>query len=173
MNAIEVGKIYPGDYHQEGLKLEYNEGFTLYAFLPQITEKEAQAFRTGYYKFALSEKEGILFFLAEFKGAIDISDAPFHFGLYTDDRVKDLPAEIPEDQGIALTVIAVDNYTGIVQALRFIGLSHRFSEELLGICRKQSQQKVDRSIYYEKVTHVQRNYTSQNLYEFRMVECKG
>jgi hypothetical protein len=102
-----------------------------------------------------------------------MSDAPFHFGLYTDDRVKNLPAEIPEDQGIALTVIAVDNYTGIVQALRLIGLSHRFSEELLDICRNQSKQAIDRNAYYEKIAWVQRNYTSQDLYEFRMVECKG
>ena len=171
--AIEVGKSYPGNYHQEGVRLEYDSAFTLYVFLPNITEKEAQVFRTGPYRFALAEKEGVLFFLCEFKGAISMSDAPFHFGLYQDGRVKYLPIEIPESQGVALSVIVVDNYTGIVQAYRFIGLSHRLSLKLLDICRKQSKQAIDRNAYYEKIAWVQRNYTSHDLYEFRLVECKG
>ena len=173
MNAIEVGKKYPGNYHQEGIRLDYNKGFTLYAFLPQITEKEAEGFRKGRYKFALTEKDGILFFLSEFKGAIDVSDSPFHFGLYTDGRAKDLPTSIPEPLGIALNIIAVDSYTGIVKALRLIGLPHEFSERLIDICKKQSKQHIDRYKCMGIIGTIQNEYSLADLYKMAEVECEG
>ncbi|PRR85507.1 hypothetical protein [Clostridium luticellarii] len=173
LNKIEVGKKYPGNYNFEGIKLDYNHGFTLYAFLSNLSKEEVQGFKKGKYKFALTEEQGILFFLSEFKGAIDMSDAPFHFGLYRDGRIKDLPKSLGPQDGLSLTVIVVDSATGIVKAIRYIGLSHVFSNKLIEICIEQSKGIIDVEKYNKRLRLVQMRYTSQELYKKSIVECEG
>lgn len=172
LKDIEVGKQYQGNYHREGLILDYNKGFTLYVFLPQITKEETQGFKKGKYKFALTEEQGILFFLSEFKGAIDISDAPFHFGLYKDNRIVDLPKGLKEKEGLGLTVIVVDAATGIVKALRKIGLAHDFSIKLIEICIEQSKGKIDSNIYDNRLRRIQMMYSADDLYKKKIIECE-
>ena len=173
MNSIEVGKRYPGSIGNEGVTLDYNNGFTLYVFIPDITPTEANGFKKGKYKFALTEVQGILFFLSEFKGAISMSDSPFHFGLYKDNRVKNLPTTFGDSEGLALNIVVVDSATSIVKALRMIGLSNEFSAKLLEICLKQSQQTVDPTKYNRQLYDIQGRYSADVLYRMASVECEG
>lgn len=171
---LEVGKKYPGNYNYDGNFLEYDRsGFTLYYFMPNMTVNEVQGLKTGKYKFAITEMAGILFLLSEFKPGLNLSDTPFHFGLYKDDRIKFLPREIEEGQGLALTIIAVDSATGIVKVLRQIGLSTRFSRKLIEICTRQADERVNEQEYNMNIMRIQNSYQAKDLYKFRSVECKG
>ncbi len=173
MEKLEVGKKYPKEINREGIWLDYDNGFTLYLFLPKITEKEADSIRTGKFKFALTEISDTLFFLYEFKNEIAISDAPFHFGLYSDDRINSFPDISGETEGLALNIIAVDSMTGIVKALRLIGLGTKFSEKLINICQKQSKEVVDPSLYGENIKSVQSRYNAKDLLRFASITYKG
>lgn len=174
MQKLEVGKQYPGNYHQEGNYLDYDKnGFTLYYFLPNITKTEEEGFKTGKYKFALTVMSDILFLLSEFKPGLALSDTPFHFGLYQDNRIEYLPKDIPEGEGLALQIIAVDSATGIIKALRLIGLSTKFSRKLIEICVEQSKEKVDETMYGANLFRIQHSYQAKDLYKYKIVECKG
>lgn len=171
---LEVGKKYPGKIMSEGTRLEYDESwFTLYYFLPGITHVEQESFRKGKYKFALTEKSDILFFLSEFKPGINLSDTPFHFGFYQDERINYLPKQVEEDEGLSLTIIAVDSKSLILKAIRLIGLSTEFSNQLIDICVKQSHEKVIETEYYSKLLAVQHNYQANDLLRFATIQCKG
>jgi|SRR5579875_3419530 len=174
MQLLEVGKQYPGNYRQEGNYLDYNEnGFTLYYFMSNITPTEAEGFKRGKYKFALTLMSDILFFLSEFKPGLNLSDTPFHFGLYKDNRIEYLPKEIAEGEGLSLQIVAVDSTTGIVKALRMIGLSTKFSQKLIDICIEQSKQNVDEEKFGADLFRIQHSYTAKKLYNYSIVECKG
>lgn len=173
MDSLEVGKKYPGNYSQEGIKLDYNGGFTLYIMLPDLNGEEIKDIKSGSYRFGLTVIENILFFISEFGNSINLSDAPFHFGLYIDNRVKELPRELLEGQGIGLNIIAIDSYTGIVKVLRLIGLPTDFSRELIKICIRQSNLRVDSSQYNRKFSRIQSAYSSENLYNESAFKCSG
>lgn len=173
MQKIKVGEKYPGTYKQEGLFLDYENGFTLKIFLPNISEQEAAAFSSGKYKFGLAELSGILFFISEFKGALDLSDAPFHFGLYDDDRIDNLPTIHDDSLGLSLNIIVVDSATGIIKTLRLIGLGTRFSKRLIEICIRQSQEKIDKIECRKKIAELQNRYNAKELYKFAPIICKG
>lgn len=173
MVKLEVGKIYPDKCGQPGIRLEYNGGFDLYIFLPDISLQESLAFSKGNYKFALTELKGILFFLAEFTGAMAISDAPFHLGLYYDDRYINLPDNIEEGKGLCVRVIVVDTLTKRVKALRLIGLPTDFSRELLDVCKRQSKEVVGKAELYHMIRMIQQLNSSKALYEMASVKCSG
>lgn len=172
MEILKVGQKFPGSYQREGLILNYSKGFTLLICLPNITEKEAEGFQKGNYKFALTELNGLLWFLSEFKGAIDMSDSPFHFGLYRDNRINDLPKTVNEGQGIALNVIAVDSHSGTVKSIRYIGLSTDFSRKLINICYKQSMETITKELVDMKINEVQLRYSADDLYRYSKTRCK-
>ena len=172
IGSFEVGKKYNGNYHQEGIRLQYNKGFTLEVFLPQLSIAEILGFKTGKYKFALTEIDGILFFLSEFRGAISMSDSPFHFGLYNnkESMANDLPKELGEDMGLSLNIIVVDSQTGIIKALRLVGLSTNFSKELIRICLLQSKQDINKLDYNRKLLEIQNKYSSSAIYKMSTIK---
>lgn len=172
MESLIVGEKYPYDHNKEGIILEYDNGFTLHIFLPNISAAEADGFKKGKYRFALTEKEGILFFISEFKGATTTSDSPFHFGLYNDNRQEQLPKSIDDGEGLRLVVTAIDNVTGIVKSLRMIGLSTSFSRELIKICLRQINDPISKESYNEKIIAIQKNYSSKDLLKFATAVCK-
>lgn len=174
LQKLEVGKKYHGEYNFDGNFLEYDQsGFTLYYFMPNMTVTETQGLKSGKYKFAITEMAGIMFLLSEFKPGLYLSDTPFHFGLYKDDRIKYLPKEIEEGQGLSLMVVAVDSATGIVKVLRQIGLSTRFSRKLIEICLRQSKERVNETEYNMNIMRIQNSYQAKDLYRFKIVEYKG
>lgn len=173
MANLEVGKKYPGKILGEGVMLDYNNGFTLYVFLPNITPTEAIAFKKGRYKFALAEVDNVLYFLSELKGAIDVSDSPFHFGLYKDNRAEQLPKDVGTNEGIALNIIVVDSSTGILKVLRLIGLQHDFSVALINKCLEQSKQELNVQECNRSVACTQISHSAKDIYRKAFIECEG
>lgn len=174
--SLKVGQSYPGRIIPEGTLLDYDSsGFLLRIFLPHITEEEQRGLQAGRYRIALTDRKGILFFLSEFKPGINLSDTPFHFGLYEDreERAKYLPNIDQDGKGIALTVIAVDTADNIVKSLRLIGLSTALSRKLIGICKQQAAETIDRDQYFVKLKQIQQQYTAKQLYRYSIIECRG
>lgn len=168
---LEVGQKYPSELFN-GVYLDYDNIFTLYLFLPNLTKNEIDSIRNGKYRFALTEISNMLVFLYEFKNGILLSDTPFHFSL-SKRSINDLPNEIDTNAGFGLNVIAVDSATGIVQALRLITLGERFSNKLLEICKNQYQNPVDPTQHYINVQNLQSRYQAKQLLKYSSVICKG
>lgn len=173
MEKIAVGKPYKGNYRTEGIKFTYTEGFHLNIFLKDLKADEIMDIKKGEYKFGLTVIGEMMFFTCSFGDSIELSDAPFHFGLYTDGRIKDLPVEIAEGQGLALNITAVDAHSGIVKAIRLIGLSTEFSRKLIEVCQSQSGVAVSRFEYDSKLQHIQQMYSSKDIYGVAVVRCAG
>lgn len=171
MQNIAVGKPYGGSIRTEGGKFEYNRGFSLNIFLKDLSSDEIIDIKKGKSQFGITLLEGILFFTYSFGAAIEISDAPFHFGLYGDERIKDVPIEIEDGKGVALNIMAVDARTGIVKALRLIGLSTEVSRKLIEICHNQCKVEISRGQFDKYLNSVQSFYTSQELYEMAILKC--
>ena len=173
MEKIAVGKPYSGTYRQEGIKFTYNRGFNLNIFLKNLSTEEIMDIKKGEYNFGITMIDGVMYFTCSFGESINISDAPFHFGLYPEDRAKDLPTVIAEGQGLALNITAVDSCSGIVKALRLIGLSTEFSRELIDISLSQSRLMVENEAYARQLMDSQNRYSSEDLYEMSLVRCSG
>ena len=173
MEKIAVGKPYKGNYRTEGIKFIYNEGFHLNIFLKDLKADEILDIKKGSYNFGLTIIEGLLFFTCSFGESIELSDVPFDFGLYTDGRVKELPAEIAEGKGLALNITAIDSHTGIVKAIRLIGLSTKFSRSLIAVSQSQSTVEVNRNEYGIKLMKVQNTYSSKDIYSRAVIRCAG
>jgi hypothetical protein len=173
VHKIEVGQKYPLPT-QQGTTLDYTEsGFILTICLPQLTQREIVSYKSGGYRFELLEKENVMFLLHEFKPGCPLSDAPFNIAQYKDGREKHLPDSIPDGEGFGLQVTVVEQTTNVVKALRLIGLSTRFSNSLLDICKRQVANPISDDEYHASVNKVYNNYSSKQLARFSLASDKG
>ena len=164
MQRLEVGgylKGYPSPV-QEKCTLTYDGGGpTLLVSLRAISAKEAKKVQKGKIDFAVFEKEEILFLLANIPGAIDWSDAPFHIGLYADDRP--IPEDIPDGQGWGLMVLGLNSNNGMIKALRLVGLGTEISREMIRIIQIQQKAKISQVDCHNKINKVYREYDCEQM----------
>ena len=66
-------------------------------------------------------------------------------------------------EGSALTSILVDRRSGIVKALRVIGLGNRFSCDLYDTIQEQLQRPFSTGDYFGKIDQIQMTYSSDQL----------
>lgn len=163
MQKLEVGNYFFGHPRpvQEGLTLLYDAGgLTLLVSLSAMTSQEAKKIRKGRIDFAIFEKGGIMFLLANIPGVIYWSDAPFHIGLYHDDRPE---PDIPEGKGLALTVIGLDANNGQIKAIRLIGLGTYISREMVRIMREQKTSPTNRIEHVLKINKIYSKYSCDQM----------
>jgi hypothetical protein len=170
MYKYEVGGYFFGSKMrlQEGIHLGFDDsGLYLLVCLDRMTEKEIKKLRTGKAEFALYEKDGILFLLVRIPGVLDWSDAPFHMGLYEDER--EVP-EIPEGAGLALTIYGIEATSGKIKSMRLIGLGTKFSRELVQVMKnQQTGPQIDRQEYNQQLEVIYGMYTCEMMVQRAIV----
>ncbi len=145
---------------QEGCTMLYDEvGPTLLISLSGLTTKEAKKIQKGQIDFGVFEDEGILFLLIKIPDVMDWSDAPFHIGLYSDDRK--VPEEIPEGKGWGITIMGLEARNGLIKALRMVGLGTEISREMIRIIHRQG--KTNQVDHHNKLRQIYRKYTCQDM----------
>lgn len=173
MQKYEVGGYFFGGPMrlQEGIRLSFDaSGLVLLVCLDRPTEKETGKLQAGTAEFALYEKNGILFFLVRIPGVLSWSDAPFHIGLYEDDRP--VPG-IPEGAGLSLSVYGIDATHGKIRSMRLIGLGTNFSRELVQILRRQQAgSPVDRQAYMKQLEGIYSQYSREDMIQRAIVTYK-
>jgi len=96
-------------------------------------------------------------------------DAPFHVGL-----AKGLThlQDIEEGQGYGCTIIFVDSNTGIIKALRYVGLSTEYSKRLKDNIEEQMNEAFDKALYDAKLADIMRAYTTKDMVRYSEVNCR-
>ncbi|HEV2446836.1 MAG TPA: hypothetical protein VGS58_12985 [Candidatus Sulfopaludibacter sp.] len=131
-HVLEVGKLYVAGKTRwaPGAEYAYRAGqHQLLIIQDGLTRKEVDGIARGRAEFALYVSAPALFFLYRFEGFGPWSDAPFSRHLERE-ADREPVFEVADAMGALLSVIAVEATTGIVKALRGIGLAHDFSVAL-------------------------------------------
>lgn len=177
-STLEVGKPYAINVKgTEGVILDYTEGgFQLSVIYNGMSEAEANDLKEGHYKFGICTMNGILFFCSQFGTKINMSEAPFHFGLYSDPKGKiesmTKPEELVDGMGMALDVLGIDSSNNILKSYRRIGLSTEISKELVRICMKQANTSMSKTEFGATLNKIFSQYSSEDLYRISFVKCE-
>jgi hypothetical protein len=137
MNVIEVGKKYSGPIPpQDGLHFEIGPDGDMQMLIqfqkPAKSEKKALA--AGFERYSLYRHAGDIIlacWVFKFPAPVSYMDAPFHAGLYPDERIRKF---LSTDQNL-LQVVILDG--SIVQGLRAIGLHWEAMQMFRDIVREQ------------------------------------
>lgn len=137
MNVIEVGKKYNGPIpQQDGLNFEIGPDGDMQMIIQfqKPEEAEKKALVAGFDRYSLYRQAGDIIlacWVFKYPAPVSYVDAPFHAGLYSDDRVRKFLAT---DQNLLQAVI-LDG--PIVQGLRVIGLQWEAMQIFRDIVREQ------------------------------------
>lgn len=151
MAIIEVGQPFsPGrvtwpettqyNYHQGGHELTF--------FLRRPTRREIDAIRQGRASFGVVATGDLVVLLYEFAPAIRWSDAPYSWHLVPEDQ-RQLPPETGPGDHALLTVYVVSADTGLVLAIRALGLGAELTAVLHQAIRVQAGRPWPGSVRYE------------------------
>ena len=145
-------KVMPGD----GAIFEmYGQTCSINIGISNPTEEEVTLLSSGRLDIYLSVIEGIVFVTAKFGDGF-IFDMPFNAGLYESFEFKN-----PEPYGIYALMVAVDNDTNIIKAMRAIGFDAKFSSKLYKFAKKQWEDKIPN--YDERLASVYERYSPQDI----------
>lgn len=160
----EVGKLYNPNRTSwpEVTQYNYIQGeHHLQLFLRQPDQSEIQAIKAGAAEFALVVEQGIIFLLYQFS-PMPWSDAPYTWHMVPAEQ-RTLPADVPAGQGALLTTMLIDAGTGIIQAIRAIGLGTDFSNTLHAAIREQAARPFDQARYDDQLNRTYARYATTEL----------
>jgi len=170
MHKYEVGQLFrPGiiRYNEETHFDFLQNGAVLTLFFDRPTPQEIEDVRSGRFEIGFCEKSGIIFMLFRF-GSGQYMDAPYNVHLS-----RPFTFEDPEPgMGYGLTVFLVDAATGILQAIRYVGLSRDFSNRFQKVVERQKEEPFNRAEYDAKLNYIYRNYSTRDLLKFADAWCK-
>ena len=132
MHSIAVGQLYLPSRTSYPEGCEYNfsaNGHELKLFFNNPSKGEIHEVRKGLPRFKLLFYRKSVVFLCFKLGALPWSDAPYSWWRVPEE-VRSQPQPIPEGEGALLTIVLIDSETGIVKAIRAIGLPTDLSREL-------------------------------------------
>lgn len=138
MNVIEVGKKYNGPIpQQDGLNFEIGPDGDMQMIIQfqKPEEAEKKALVAGFDRYSLYRQAGDIIlacWVFKYPAPVSYVDAPFHAGLYHDDRIEKF---LKTRQNLLQTII-LDG--PIVQRIRAIGLQWEAMEYFTSIVREQS-----------------------------------
>jgi hypothetical protein len=125
------------------------------------TDKEIKNFKEGAAVFGIVAIDQVIFILCKF-GELSWMDAPYNIHLSLPD--VDVPmASFKEDTGLAMTVVLVDANTGIVKALRLIGLATGLSQKLKALINVQRGLPFDKDKYFAILNKIYAKYSTNDL----------
>lgn len=171
MIKYEIGQIIENfKNHQEGVQFDINDaGATMLVFFKHPTENEIDQFKSGKnFEIRFIELYGVIMITTKI-GNLEWVDAPYspHLGY------KLNKFQIPnEGQGLALKLIFIDAITGEIKYMRLLGLSERFTRQLLGLILEQKNRKFDKTEYAKAVNKIYNTYTTRQIVQMSKDYCR-
>lgn len=141
MQALEVGKPYQEGVSRipEGIVFDFNQGGGILRLVfDSPLDSEIKEIKKGKIELGLLEKEGIIFFLIKF-GKLEWMDAPYNSALSNPFDLEELQ---DEKAGYAVQIVLIDGMTGIVHALKLIGLPYAMSVKFKQLVEQQRQSPI-------------------------------
>ena len=164
MPIYEVGKPFSPTRQVWLETAQYNfiaNEHHLHLFMQRPSTTEVQAVKQAAPEFGLVVMPPVLLLLYRFS-PIPWSDAPYSWHMVPADQ-RTLPMEtIPESQGALLTTMLIDASTGIIRAIRGIGLGTAFSQALHDAIRMQSAAPFDQHLYDAALHNIYMHYQTSD-----------
>jgi hypothetical protein len=130
-------------------------------YFDKPTDSEVESVKSGRVELGLCVKENTIFFLSKFSG-MEWMDAPYSPYLSKNTRFDDLA----NDMGYALHVVLVDASSGIIKAMRLIGMQTHFSKILRKEILNQLGNDFSNQLHQERVDKVYKNYQTHSLVKY-------
>ena len=166
MHAYEFGKPFVEGQTSwpDGPFYNYGKGtHNLTIFLATPSTAEMESIRFGKAQFAVTVKDGIIFLLFKF-GDAPWMDCPYQWWLNSPANRTLPPKEVGLTEGALMQIILVDAATGIIQALRAIGMAHETTLALHAAIRKQARTAwLGRADHGKRLEKVYKRYTTVDL----------
>ena len=164
MNIFEIGKPFdpivgkPESVYFDADDAEY---FLIYNF-NNPTEKEIAAVQQeNPFEIRYAVVGDIIWILSKV-GNLAWTDAP-----YVPQLSKNATFVHPEEgEGTPMFLLLTDSQTGIIKAIRFIGLGTDFSRSLLSEIEFVGAKPFDPATHYDKVNQIMQRYTTRDLLKF-------
>jgi len=157
----EVGKpfIEGKTRFSEGVHFDFQQGGpVLILFYDRPTSEEIEEVKKGRAEFAFYEKLPVIFFLCRF-GSSSWADAPYSVHISKPFTFEPLQ----EGAGFGLQIYLVDATTGILKAMRLIGLKTDFSRRLKLAIERQKAEEFNESMYNFEINRTYKNYSIDDL----------
>ena len=171
MYKYEVGKIVPEfANHEEIVQFDLaDDGAFMLVFFKNPKKKEIAQFSSGNsFEIRMTKIKNIIFLMSKI-GNLNWIDAPYNPHLSLNFTQFTLPSN---DMGLGLTLILIDAVTGRIESLRLLGLSERFTRDLLGEVMDESVNEFDHDEYLHNVSEIYRRYTTKDLVKLSGSYCK-
>lgn len=140
MDKLSVGQVIPEmQTNDVTIQMHYRDPYwELSVGYPNITEEEIRELVYGDFHMAITQIEGLLFFLFSI-GKIPWCDAPYEPRLTT--KPMNYRTDFPEGEGAPLCLLVVDTATGVLKRIRVVGMGHSLSEKLHAYCREKDAER--------------------------------
>lgn len=163
MQEVEVGKLFKDDVtrYQEGVRFDINDaGCDLFIYYKYPSESEINSIKSGNFKTGFYAEKNAIFMLFKF-GSLQWMDAPYSVHLSKNLTRFEL---FDGGQGLALHIYLIDAATGVLKAIRLIGLKTNFSIQLIEAVEKQKEMSFEG--YDININNIMNKYPTKKLVEY-------
>lgn len=171
MVSYSVGQIVENFIgHEECTKFDMDDsGATLYVFFQKPDQKEIEQFKAGNnFEIRFTELQNIIFITVKI-GSLNWMDAPYSTHLSPNLTSFHFPNE---GQGLGLTVMLIDACSGEIKAIRFMGLSEKFTAKLFGVMMEDKVKPFNESEYRNNIRKVFAKYNTNQIVRMSTDYCK-
>ncbi len=161
MHLYKVGEPYSLTRTRWPQMVDYNHrlGHEMRMFVPDLSLSDVAAIAQGRLDLALVEEGPILFLLYRFAGFGPWSDAPYNWHLTREALPEE--ASLPAPDANLLTVLLVEANTGILKAIRAVGMDLEFARTLNAAIERQALAPwIGGAAYQAKIDAAYRRYST-------------
>lgn len=137
-----------------------DSGAVLLIFFQSPDAYEVEQFQSGKpFEIRFTELNDIIVITTKF-GSLEWIDSPYNANLSKNLTKLELPRD---GQGLGLTVIFADSYTGEVKNIRLISLSTNFTKKLFDCIMENKVKPFSQATYYANVAILMNKYTTKDI----------
>lgn len=155
--------------HEECTLLDIDDsGVKLIVLFDNPTENEIRQFKSGQkFEIRFTVLYNIIMFCVKV-GNLNWMDAPYNPHLSINMTKFPIPNN---NQGLTLQLILINSMTGQIKHMKVIGLSEKFSRELIGTIMDKKIEKFDIKEYDKNLTKIYCTYSTDQIVEMSNSYC--
>ena len=170
MVKYEVGKRYNEFKGGDGPKFAIDDaGASLIVQFSDPEPEEIEQFREGKpFEIKFTTLYGVIMISVKI-GNLNWMDAPYSPNLSKGNTKYQMPQD---GQGLALSIFFADSVTGELKHFRIVGLSTRFTQEIVKEVMSQKMAPFNIEEYYRNVDKIYQRYHTKDIVKLSNIRCK-
>lgn len=179
MRLLQVGQPFPDwkDWRHIDVtqyNYQYGTGHELLIMLHSPTPQEVEGIWHGPAAFGLFVSGPAIFLAFRFgQPKVFEGEAPYTIHALAEEARQLPDLDLAPDEGAALSVILVDSDSRLVNALRVLALTNRFSLALHRAIHLQAMTPWDGHKYHQEVNKVYQAFSSKDIWRMCSVTCRA